>query len=117
MDEIGPLQLLAIGFADPQLDGGKTESEEPGHTAERHDHREGDGEHPDCGCAQLRAPDAHGHHREHVVESRDRVEETGDEARGRASLVGRQREWREGEREQESRDESHHTHPMRIAVR
>jgi hypothetical protein len=67
---------------DSGLDSGKSDTHEPERPAESHDHGKGDGKDPDGGRSELRTPEAHGDHREHVIEPGDRMKKPGDESSG-----------------------------------
>ncbi len=70
---------------------GRRHADETEKGAQRHDHREGDGQQPDRRRAELRPPESHRDHRQHVVEPGDRVPEAGEEPGRRAGLLVRQR--------------------------
>ena len=77
---------------DADLDAGQRHAHEPEHAAEGHHHRERHRQQPHRRRAELRAPQADRHHRQHVVEAGDRVVESGEQALGAALLGVRPRE-------------------------
>ena len=77
---------------------GSGNAEQAEESAERHHERKRHGQEPDRGRAELRAPQSDRDHREHVIEPRHRVQESGEEtgrlpraARGRAPATPRTR--------------------------
>ena len=74
------------GRSDPVLDARNRHAHEPEHSAHRHDQRKRNRQHPDGGGAKLRAPQANGDHRQHVVQSRDRMKKSGQKTGGLALL-------------------------------
>ncbi len=72
---------------DADLDTRHRDAEEPHQPAERHHQRKRHWQHPDSGSPKHRAPQSHGHHRQHMIQARDGMGESGEEARGLPPLL------------------------------
>jgi len=79
------------GRGNPVLDARNRHTHESEHSAHRHDQGKRNRQHPDGGGAELRTPQAHGDHRQHVVQSRDRMKESGQQTGGLGLLHMRER--------------------------
>ena len=99
----------------PTSTPGSAHAHEPEHPAEGHHHRERHRQQPHRRRPELRAPEAHRHHRQHVVETGDRVVEAGEEALGAALLDVGPRERRPERREEGERGRA--LAPTSVALR
>ena len=69
---------------DAILDSRERYAHQAEHSAERHHHRESHRQNPNGRAAQLRAPEADGNHRQHVIETGDGVLKAGEKTFGLA---------------------------------
>ena len=77
---------------DADLDAWQRQPEQAQRSTQRHHQRECHGLQPHCRRAQLRPPQTHRNHRQHVIEPGNRMQQAGDEAgRGAALLVQEER--------------------------
>ena len=83
--------------SDSVFDSRQRHSHQSQHSAESHHHRKRDRQNPNRRSAELRAPQTDRNHRQHVIESRDRVTKAGEESNGFTFLrMGKGRSERTG---------------------
>ena len=89
---------------DADLNAGYVDADQTQEPAGGHHHRKGHGEQPDRGRAELRAPEADRDHRQHVVQTRHRMQQPIQEPLGLTFLDVREGRRRAREERQTGRD-------------